>query len=243
MNNLKEGFLELLDKDKEFRYTVAGYLGLSEILKRLDKLEEGQKGLLEGQNRLWENQNRLWEEVRALREGQEKLWENQNKLWENQNKLWEEVKSLREGQNKLWEEVRDLRVTQNRLATTLDRLTISVEEEALDVIRHRLKNELGLDVELRRIFVGEREINVYGALVDTCVIGEATVRLGTGLIQELEEKIEALKRMRPELIKPRIIKVIYTDYAPPSALELAKEHNVWILNWKGDLTARRIIQV
>jgi len=201
---------------------VAGYLGLSEILKRLDRLEEGQKGLLEGQNRLWENQNRLWEEVRALREGQEKLWENQNKLWE---------------------EVRDLRVTQNRLATTLDRLTISVEEEALDVIRHRLKNELGLDIKLRRIFVGEREINVYGALVDTCVIGEATVRLGTGLIQELEEKIEALKRMRPELIKPRIIKVIYTDYAPPSALELAKEHDVWVLNWKGDLTARRIIQV
>jgi DNA repair exonuclease SbcCD ATPase subunit len=236
MNNLKEGFLELLDKDKEFRYTVAGYLGLSEILKRLDKLEEGQKGLLEGQNR-------LWEEVRALREGQEKLWENQNKLLENQNTLWEEVKSLREGQNKLWEEVRDLRVTQNRLATTLDRLTISVEEEALDVIRHRLKNELGLDVELRRVFVDEREINVYGALVDTCVIGEATVRLGTGLIQELEEKIEALKRMRPELIKPRIIKVIYTDYAPPSALELAKEHDVWVLNWKGDLTARRIIQV
>ena len=78
---------------------MAGYLGLSEILKRLDRLEEGQKGLLEGQNR-------LWEEVRALREGQEKLWENQNKLWE----------------------VRDLRVTQNRLATTLDRLTISVEE-------------------------------------------------------------------------------------------------------------------
>jgi len=235
MDNLKEGFLELLDKDKEFRYTVAGYLGLSEILKRLDRLEEGQ--------------NRLWEEVRALREVQEKLWENQNKLWEEvkalregQNKLWEEVRSLREGQNKLWEEVRDLRVTQNRLATTLDRLTISVEEEALDVIRHRLKNELGLDVELRRIFVDEREINVYGALVDTCVIGEATVRLGTGRIQELEDKIEALKRMRPELVKPRIIKVIYTDYAPPSALELAKEHAIWVLNWKGDLTGRKIIR-
>ena len=117
-------------------------------------------------------------------------------------------------QNKLWE-VRDLRVTQNRLATTLDRLTISVEEEALDVIRHRLKNELGLDIKLRRIFVGERELNVYGASADTCVIGEATVRLGTGLIQEFEDKIEALKRMRPELIKPRII---YADYAPQEHL-------------------------
>jgi predicted nuclease with TOPRIM domain len=39
---------------------VAGYLGLSEVLKRLDRLEEGQ-------NKLWEGQNRLWEEVKDLR--------------------------------------------------------------------------------------------------------------------------------------------------------------------------------
>jgi len=207
MSKLKEEFLELLDKDKEFRYTVAGYLGLSEILKRLDRLEEGQE-----------------------------------RLWENQNRLWEEVRSLREGQNKLWEEVRDLRITQNRLAATLDRLTISVEEEGLDVIKHRLKNELGLDIELGRIFIDEREINVYGAVGDMCIIGEATVRLGTGLIQELEEKIEALKRMKPELIKPKMMKVVYTDYAVPSALELAKKHDIWVLNWRSNLTPRKIIQ-
>ncbi|MEM3833392.1 MAG: hypothetical protein QW128_07385 [Thermoprotei archaeon] len=32
--NLKKEFLSLLEKDVEFRYTVAGYLGLSEILKK-----------------------------------------------------------------------------------------------------------------------------------------------------------------------------------------------------------------
>jgi predicted nuclease with TOPRIM domain len=105
---LKKEFIELLEKDRDFRYTVAGYLGLSEILKRLDKLEEGQ-------NRLWEAQAKLWEEVKGLREDQKKLWENQNRLWEGQAKLWEEVRSLREGQNKLWEEVRSLREGQNRL--------------------------------------------------------------------------------------------------------------------------------
>lgn len=227
MSKLREEFLELLEKDKEFRYTVAGYLGLSEILKRMDSLEEGQ-------NRLWKGQEKLWEEVRNLREGQ-------NKLWENQSRLWEEVKSLREGQNRLWEEVRNLRITQNRLAATLDRLTISVEEEGLDVIRHRLKSELGLDVELSRVFVDDREINIYGATGDTCVIGEATVRLGASLIQELEDKIEILKWMRPELIRREMIKVIYTDYAVPSALELARGHDIWVLNWRGDLTPRKIL--
>jgi uncharacterized protein YoxC len=140
MNTLREEFIELLEKDKEFRYAVAGYLGLSEILKRLDRLEEGQKGLWESQNRLWENQNRLWEEVKALREGQEKLWESQNKLWEEvkalrdgQNKLWEEVKSLREGQNKLWEnqnrlweEVKALRINYRRLDRTVESLRDSM---------------------------------------------------------------------------------------------------------------------
>lgn len=67
LTNLKKEFLKLLDKDKEFRYAVAGYLGLSEILKRLDSIEEAIKKLFEGQNK-------LWEEVKYLRENQEKMW-------------------------------------------------------------------------------------------------------------------------------------------------------------------------
>jgi len=100
-SELKEKFLELLDKDKEFRYAVAGYLGLADILKRLDRLEEIQTKILEEikeirieQNKLWENQNKMWEEIKALKE-------NQEKLWENQNKIWEEIKGLREGQNQI----------------------------------------------------------------------------------------------------------------------------------------------
>ncbi|MEM3792326.1 MAG: hypothetical protein QXH47_03285, partial [Candidatus Bathyarchaeia archaeon] len=95
--------LRSLEEDLEFRYAVAGLIGISEILKRMDRFEENQeklweevKSLREGQEKLWENQEKLWEEVKSLREGQEKLWENQEKLWE-------EVKSLREGQEKLWE--------------------------------------------------------------------------------------------------------------------------------------------
>jgi len=213
MNKLKEEFLELLEKDKEFRYTVAGYLGLSEILKRLDRLEEGQ-------NKLFESQKRIWENI-------EKLWENQNRLWENQNKLWEEV--------------RELRITQARLAATLDRLTITIEEEGLDVIEKRLKDELGLDIKLNRIFVNEKEINIYGSFADICVIGEATIRLGKRLVEELEEKIKFLKEIKPELVKPKIIKVIYTDYATPEAIDLAKEYGIWVLNWKRDFTSRKIL--
>jgi hypothetical protein len=37
---LKKQILELLERDLEFRYAVAGYLGLSEVLRRLDSIEE-----------------------------------------------------------------------------------------------------------------------------------------------------------------------------------------------------------
>jgi len=129
ISSLKEEFLDLLERDREFRYAVIGYLGLDRIektqmtiLEEIRKLWEEVKALREGQERLWEGQKRLWEEVKALREGQEKLWESQKRLWEEVRRLWEEVKSLREGQNKLWkgqeklwEEVRALREGQERL--------------------------------------------------------------------------------------------------------------------------------
>jgi hypothetical protein len=42
---LKRQFLELLEKDKEFRLAVVGYLGLSETLTRLEAVEENIENL------------------------------------------------------------------------------------------------------------------------------------------------------------------------------------------------------
>jgi len=108
----KRRFLRSLDEDIEFRYAVAGYLGISEILKRLDSLEG--------------NMLKLWEEVRSLREGQ--------------NKLWEEVKSLREGQDKLREGFEKLsmrvEVTMGsmgrRWGEDLERMVLEIFKEALE---------------------------------------------------------------------------------------------------------------
>ncbi|MEM4522875.1 MAG: hypothetical protein QW738_06670 [Nitrososphaeria archaeon] len=250
MSELKKEFLELLEKDIEFRYAVAGYLGLSEILKRLDGLEEGQKKLWEAQNRLWESNNKLWEEVRGLRDGQNRLWEEIKSLREGQNKLWEEVRSLREGQNKLWEgqnrlwegqnrlweEIRSLREDFRNMKKTLERITISEEEEASEVVSYRLEKEYDIKVKFQRIYVDDKEINLYAATEDTCIIGEVTTRLGTKLVNELEEKIQQIKKSKPELLKPKMIKLIYTIMATQEAIEKAKEYGIWVLNWKEDLT-------
>jgi hypothetical protein len=84
MESLKREFLELLDRDVEFRYAVAGYLGLSEILKRLDALAEEQVKLREEQVRLREEQTKIWNEIA---------------------KIWSEIKALKEEQVKLREDM------------------------------------------------------------------------------------------------------------------------------------------
>jgi chromosome segregation ATPase len=215
----KKRLLKALEEDEEFRYAVAGLISVSEILKRLDRLEA--------------NQEKLWLEVKGLREGQEKLWMEVKSLRENQEKLWIEVKSLREDQEEMFVDLRELRVG-------VERLTLSVEEEGRDVIRHRLRGELNIDVPLDRIWVDSKEVNIYGASGDLFVVGEATVRLGVKLLDELEEKIDYIKRRKTDLIRPKLIKVVYVDYAIPSALERAKDKGIWVLKWSGDLTPRII---
>jgi len=62
-SQLKQRFLKLLKEDEEFRYTVAGYLGLEEILRRLDRHEEQLVKLREDMNKLREDMNKLREDM------------------------------------------------------------------------------------------------------------------------------------------------------------------------------------
>jgi len=87
---LKEEFLALLEKDKEFRYAVAGLLGFEEILRRLDKHEEELVKLREDLNRLGENMllgfKRHDEELVKLREEMNKLREDMLRGFELMNR-------------------------------------------------------------------------------------------------------------------------------------------------------------
>jgi hypothetical protein len=124
--------------------------------------------------------------------------------------------------------------------TTVERVTLSLEEEARGFIAWRLKEALGVDVALDKVFVDALEINVYGVTGDLCVVGEATVRLGLGLVEELLEKVEVLKCRRPELLRRRMLKVIYTDVVTPQVLQLAKERGIWVLRWDRNLTPIKV---
>ncbi|PSN92282.1 hypothetical protein B9Q08_01545 [Candidatus Marsarchaeota G2 archaeon ECH_B_SAG-M15] len=247
---IKNQFLELLDQDEEFRLAVAAKLGITAINQKLDKILENQeklwlevKSLREGQEKLWQNVEKLWLEVKSLREGQEKLWQNVEKLWlevkslrEGQEKLWIEVRSLRENQEKLWLEQRKMSKDLHDALTALQRTTLTEEEEASEVVAHRLRREFGIELQISPLHFDSKEVDLYASKDDFCVIGEATTRLGKRLVIELDEKVEYIMRKKPELLKPRYVKVIYTIVALGEAIEEAKQRGIWVLTWKEELT-------
>jgi hypothetical protein len=65
---LKSRILRMLKEDEEFRYAVAGLLGLEEILKRWDRHEDEVR--------------RIWQEIEKLREDMNKLREDMMKGFE-----------------------------------------------------------------------------------------------------------------------------------------------------------------
>jgi hypothetical protein len=65
---LKSRMLKMLKEDEEFRYAVAGLLGLEEILKRFDRHEDEVRG--------------IWQEIEKLREDMNKLREDMMKGFE-----------------------------------------------------------------------------------------------------------------------------------------------------------------
>ncbi len=208
---MKREILELLDRDLEFRYAVAGYLGLGEILKRLDTLSEEQI-------KLREEQTKIWKEIAGFRE-------EQTKIWKEIAGLREEQKSLREDFNKMYK-MFDARLT--RVERTLEKLTVDVEDEARSFVRHRL-GEMGLSLELGSLTLPDLEVNLYGVSEDVCLIGEATVRGGAGLVDELLEKLEKLKKKHPDRLRRKTILVIYASLPTVELVEKAKERNIWLL--------------
>ena len=87
---LKEELLRLLREDEEFRYAVAGLLGLGEVLAELKRLREDFNKFVEESQRRWEENNKRWEENNKRWEENEKRWEANCRRWEENEKRWAE---------------------------------------------------------------------------------------------------------------------------------------------------------
>ncbi len=273
---LKKKFLELLEEDKEFRYTVAGYLGLSEIMKRLDAIEREQLELrkeqarmredfertqktieqiletlgshtktLESHTKMLESHGKTLESHTEMLESHKKILDSHTEILESHTKILEHHTEILERHTKILEHhteilERHTRILEShgkrlsRIERTLEKLTLDIEDEARSIVSHRLK-QMGLDIKVDRLQLPELELNIYGASDDVCVLGEASVRANLPLLEELKRKYEKLKATRPDLLRKRVILVIYTSLAMPELVEVAEKEGIWVLKATGDI--------
>jgi len=136
---------------------------------------------------------------------------------------------------KVEESLSDMNVRLSNVERALEKLTLDIEEEARSIIRYRLRNELGIDIEITSLHLPDTEINIYGCRDDICIVGEASVRAGTSVLEKLENDIEILKKKYPDKLKPKTILVIYTSLAMPELVREAEKRGIWVLKATGDI--------
>jgi len=200
------------------------------------KLWQEVKSLREDQEKLWQEMGKLWQEVKALRENQEKLWQEVKSLREDQEKLWQEVRSLREGQEALrkgqealWREVRGIRRDLRDVKSTLEKYSITTEEEANDTVQYYLRQR-GVVVETKPTFLNSGyEFDIYGTNGVVTIVGEAKVRAGPRTVERVNGKIEEAIKAMPNKFPGKIIKVLYCLRASPNTLEAANKYGIWLL--------------
>jgi len=212
---LKERLFKLLEEDKEFRFAVAGMLGFTDIMRRLEEHDR--------------KFNEILEEIRGIKEEQARhtkiLEEHSRRLEEHDRKF-----------NEILEELKVHREILREHSVLLHRYITTMEEEAHEVIAYRLR-ERGVSVELSILTLPDLEVNVYGASDDVCVVGETAVRLGRKKVEELEEKLKILKSRYPSLLRRRIIPVLYVMRATDEAIKRARDRGMWVLTASKELVS------
>ena len=176
MSELKSEILRLLKEDEEFRYAVAGLIGLEEILKRLDKHEK---------------------ELIRLRE-------DMNKILERLNRHEKELIKLREDMNRLREDmIRGFDLVNRHISALGARLGIMTEEAFREGLRDILEKELGLKVERWTHFDNYGLVYGYPSRVEVdvaikdekLILIEVSSHIKTSDIYEFKRKAELYEKV------------------------------------------------
>ena len=138
---LKSKVLELLRTDEEFRYAVAGLLGLEEVLKAIKGLQEQVRNLQEqtayNREAIRALQEQVVENTKAIRALQEQVAENTKAIRD----LQEQVRDLQKQVRDLQEQVRALQEQVAENTKAIRDLQEQVVENTKAVLRHSAKIE------------------------------------------------------------------------------------------------------
>jgi len=216
---VKRIVFKLLEESEEFRYAIAAKIGLLKILEKLEQHDRKFNEVLERLDRHGVEIKKIWE----------KLEQHDRKF----EAIHEEIK-------KIWEEIYLIKEDIRGIKSFMDKVSVSLEEEAREVVEWFLDKKYGLKIELKGLKLPDLEFDIYGVSGDYCVIGEATVRLGEGVIRRFLKRINEAYRKYPGIFRKQNIYVIYCLRVTPTAVEAAKAARIWILKFTEELVKNPI---
>ncbi|MEM0362155.1 MAG: hypothetical protein QW133_04695 [Sulfolobales archaeon] len=220
----KNELLKMLREDEEFRYAVAGLIGVEDIKSSLDRL-------IQSVNRLSQSQEKLTHEVDRLAELHAKLEERVDKLAEKVDRLAELHAKLEERVDKLAIAVENLSREVGRLSETVG---FGLEDIARVVVpgyifRHENISVDGLE---RRFFVvdGEEvEVNLYGVGVREgrriVIVGECKSRIYGRDVEEFHKVCEKVRKV----VKDELYAFMFGYLIHPSAEDMAKKVGIKVI--------------
>ncbi len=224
--SLKKEFLKLLKEDEEFRYAVAGLIGLEEILKRIDRNTEAIKSLQEQVTRL---QRQVEEHSKVIRALQEQVV----KLQEQMVKHSKAIENLQKQMVKLQAHV-------NALGA---RYGVCTEEAFRESIKYLVEDLLGVYEVRKWTYYDEKgEVFGYPSIIDvdvlvkddTHILIEYKAHVDRGDVAELYRIGKLYEKVTGKKPKLLLVAAVIRD----RAYELAKKMGIEVRGYVYDKSGR-----
>ncbi|WP_066797045.1 hypothetical protein [Caldivirga sp. MU80] len=151
-------------------------------------------------------------------------------------KLEDEFKDLKN-------DVRGIKRNVKDIATTLQRLTVDLEDSARDWVSYFLRQR-GYSCTAERLWVNKSyEFDIYCNAGSITVVGEAKVRISANIVSNVFNRVQRLQRGWPDKVSGRLVPVIYALVVDPTAEQRARELGVWLIESRRErITLEEVLQ-
>jgi hypothetical protein len=125
----------------------------------------------------------------------------------------------------------DLKRIEDKMATKeqFEAIAVSVEDSGRDMVQYLLEQR-GYRCAAERLRLdADYEFDIYCNAGALTAVGEAKVRAGRRDVERAFERARELQRRMPDKISGRLVAVLYTLVAEPSAVQRARELKVWLI--------------
>ena len=253
---LKDEFLQLLERDREFRYAVMGLLGITDVQSSLKQLIDALgkvlnvvEGLARNQAVMMDALNKVLEIIRQLVKTEEshlgmtrsileinqRHLEISQKILESQERLWQEVGKIDENIERMWKEVNDIERRLNDLSRNYGGLSRSIglliERDARHYLPTWIRRRLNLSIERleRRVIENIGEFDGYAETDNKVVVAEVKTTLRLRDVKNFTEKVNKLRQTVAGREVIAIIAYVFKTKDFSKAMELARANGIKII--------------